>query len=540
MGKHVVIAALCLFSLPMAAAQQASTDDACAKLANVSLPTAKIASAQIVPAGTFTPPGAPDQNPGHKALYAGLPAFCRVTLLDAPSTDSAINMEIWLPAKGWNGKFRGMGNGGFAGSIDYVGSAVAVTQGYASGGSDTGHIASGIDATWAVAHPEKVIDFGYRAVHETASLSRTLIEAYYGSPAKHNYFVSCSDGGREALMEAQRFPDDYDGIVAGAPANNWTGLMANALYNSQTLLADPASYISAAKIPAIDAAVRAACDSADGVTDGVITDPRACGFKPASLVCKGAETDSCLTGPEAHALEILYGGLHDATGKLIFPGYLPGSEAGPGGWSTWITGPAPRMSAMYLFGANFFSSMVYEQPKWDFKQAVAADAFKDAVKKTAHALDANDPNLKPFASRGGKLILYHGWNDPAISALNTINYYEEVRKTSGPKATDSFVRLFMVPGMQHCFGGPGATYFDQLNLPTTAVPDDAQHDIYLAIEAWVEKGLAPERLVVTRIDDRQMPTSPLMTRPVCAYPLASKYNGTGDTNDAANFACTKQ
>lgn len=541
MTRRVLPLALCVLALPLAQAQQGpATGDACQKLASLTLPATKVVSAHIVAAGAFTSPGPTLKDPVQKALFAGLPAFCRVVLMDRPTADSEIPIEVWLPASGWNGRFRGQGNGGFAGSIDYPGLAVAVTQGYASAATDTGHSAGGVDARWALDHPEKVIDFGYRAVHQTAVLAKTLVKAYYGSPVHYSYFVSCSDGGREALMEAQRFPEDYNGIVAGAPANNWTGLLTNALYNSQALLDDPASYISAAKIPAIDAAVRAACDSADGVKDGILNDPRQCHFKPSSMLCKGAENDSCLTAKQAHVLEVLYGGLHDSAGKLIFPGYLPGSEDGPGGWIPWITGPAPRQSLMYGFAVGYFSNMVYENKDWNFKDAVVADAYKAALARTASALDANDSNLNPFAAHGGKLILYHGWNDPAIASLSTVNYYNKVRETLGAKETGSFVRLFMVPGMQHCLGGSGATFFDQWGLPPAGVPNDAEHDIYLALEAWVEKDQAPERLIGTKIDEKAVPPRVLMTRPVCPYPQISKYKGSGDTNDAANFTCAAE
>lgn len=538
MFKHFAIPAVFLLSFSVAWSQQTSAgDDTCAKLASLTLPGAKVVSAATVAAGAFLPPDASTLQPAQKALMAGLPPFCRVQVMATPSTDSAIPIEVWMPAKGWNGKFRGQGNGGFAGSIDFVGPAVALMQGYASGATDTGHSGGAGDASWALGHPEKVIDFGYRAVHEMTAISKTVVQAYYGGAPKHNYFVSCSDGGREALMEAQRFPADYDGIVAGAPANNWTGLETNALRNQQVMSVDPAAYIPATKLPAIDAAVRAACDAVDGVTDGLINDPRQCPFKPASLICKGAESDACLTAKQARTLEALYEGLHDADGKLIFPGYLPGSELGPAGWGSWITGPMPGTSAMYFFSTGYFSNMVYEKKDWNYKDAVVADAYRAALQKTGQMLDATDPDLKPFAARGGKLILYHGWNDPAISPLNTIHYYNDVRKAVGSSRTDSFVRLFMIPGMQHCLQGPGATDIDQWEMPKTAVPDDAQHDIYLALEAWVEKGSAPESLTAAKYDLTANPAKLQMTRPVCAYPNAAKYKGSGDTNDAANFVC---
>ena len=541
MLKRTAVLVVWVLALRLAGAQQgAITGDACAQLAKVSLPTTKVVSAELVAAGAFTQPGDPQTDPQQKAIFAGTPAFCRVVLLDTPVADSAIPIEVWLPAKGWNGKFRGQGNGGFAGSIDYGGLAVAVTEGYASGATDTGHAASGIDASWALGHPEKVKDFGYRAVHEMTVKSKAVLAAYYAEPAKHTYFESCSDGGREALMEAQRFPDDYDGIVAGAPANNWTRLLTNALHNVQAMTLEAKDYIPPSKLPAIQAAVLAACDEADGLKDGVVNDPRKCAFKPATMLCRGADTDQCLTAAQAKTLEVLYAGAQDGEGKLIFPGYLPGSEDGPGGWAPWITGSAPLKSALFGFAFGYFANMVYEKADWDYKAANIDDALKAAMDTTHNALDSTDPNLKPFLGRGGKLILYHGWNDPAISSLNTIAYYGAMRKATGEKLADSSVRLFMVPGMQHCAGGPGATDFDQFGLPASALPDDAEHDVNLTIEAWVEKGAAPEQIIAAKYAEGTSPQRLVMTRPLCAFPKTTKYKGTGDTTDAANFTCVAE
>jgi hypothetical protein len=537
--KRYVWLTLILTAVAMTACSQepAAKPDACTALSKLTLPDTKITKAERVAAGAFPPPNARGKTPAEIDTYKHLPTFCRVTATLAPSKDSDIKIEVWLPVSGWNGKFRGQGNGGFAGEIDYDHLAYSVAQGYATGGTDTGHAGNGTDARWATGHPEKVIDFGNRAVHEMTQKSKAIAAAFYGKPAQHAYFAACSDGGREALMEAQRFPDDYDGILAGAPANNWTHLLTNAVHNAQSLLIDPASYIPSSKLPAISAAVLASCDASDGVTDGILNDPRQCRFDPASMICKADDSDKCLTAAQATALKALYAGTSESTGKLIFPGYLPGSEEGPNGWGGWITGPAPGKSLMIAFGNGYFSNIVYGDSKWDFKSFNVDKGLQSAMERSAQALDSTDPNLKPFAGRGGKLILYHGWNDPAISALNTVSYYEDVMKTTGKSETESSVRLYMAPGVQHCFLGPGPDSFGQFGWSPNGTPNDPQHDMYSALEQWVEKGVAPGTIIATKLESASHKAA--MTRPLCPYPQTAKYKGSGDTNDAANFVCAE-
>jgi feruloyl esterase len=507
----------------------------CDQLAQLSLPNTRITSAQTVAAGAFAPPA--NTAPwlaGDPSFYKRLPAFCRVIAEDKPSPDSDIKIEVWLPTTGWNGKFRGQGNGGFAGEIDYRTLGLAVAQGYASAATDTGHAAEGTNATWALGHPEKIIDFAYRAIHEMTVIGKATTKAFYGDAAQHSYFANCSNGGRQALMEAQRYPEDYDGILAGAPANYWTHLLLSALYDAQTTTLDPASYIPTSKIPTIAKAVNEACDAMDGVTDGVLNDPRQCHFDPAALLCKAADSDSCLTQPQVTALKKLYEGAHDSKGKVLFPGFLPGGEDGQGGWPLWITGQAPGKSLLFAFGGGFFSDMVYDKADWDYKKANLDEAVAAADQKFASVLNATDTNLKPFESHGGKLIIYHGWNDAAISALNSINYYESVENEMGKQEAVSFMRLFMVPGMQHCGGGPGPDNFGQMGLSTS---NDPQHNIYMALEQWVEKGAAPSTVIATKQAGQGGAAAVKMTRPLCAYPQVAKYKGSGDTNDAANFVC---
>jgi hypothetical protein len=537
MNKFALAALLASSAVLAPGARAASRS--CEQLAQLALPNTTITSAQTVAAGTFTPP--PNLAPwlaGDPNFYKGLPAFCRVTAEDKPTPDSDIKIEVWLPKSGWNGKFRGQGNGGFAGEIDYRVLALAVLQGYASAATDTGHAANGADASWALGRPEKIIDFAYRAIHEMTVVGKATVKAFYGDAPQHSYFANCSNGGRQGLMESQRYPEDYDGILAGAPANYWTHLLSSALYDAQTTTSDPASYIPMNKIPAIAKAVNDACDAKDGVTDGILNDPRQCHFDPASLLCKAVDTDDpaifCLTQPQVTSLKKLYEGAHDSKGRQIFPGFVPGGEEGGGGWGLWITGPAPGKALLFAFGNGFFSDMVYDKADWDYKKANLDDAVAAADAKYSNVLNAMETNLKPFASRGGKLIIYHGWNDSGISPLNTVNYYEAVTNKMGKQATDPFLRLYMVPGMQHCGGGPGPDVFGAMGFSTS---NDPQHNMYVALEQWVEKGVAPSTVIATKQSGEGASAGVKMTRPLCAYPQIAKYKGSGDTNDAANFVC---
>ncbi len=510
----------------------ALSQDICEKLSALKVPNATI-TVQTVGAGAYKGAPAPFSGADLSTLYKTLPAFCRVVAEAKPTADSDIKVEVWLPAAGWNGKLQGIGNGGFAGLIDEMQLGVAVKSGYAAAATDTGHTGSPIDAAWSIGHPEKVIDFGHRGIHEMTRVAKAVVQAYYAKAPQRSYFAGCSDGGREALMEAQRYPEDYDGILAGAPANNWTALLTTAAYDTQALTLDPASFISPAKIPAIAAAVNQACDELDGVRDGILNDPRECHFDPATIQCKAEESDKCLTAAQVVALKKLYAGTLDSAGHAVFPGYLPGAEAGQGGWGLWITGPAPAKSLMAAFGNGFFSDFVYEKPDWDYKTFRVDEGLKAASDKTAQALNATDPDLKAFSARGGKLILYHGWNDPAISALSTVNYYEGVIQKMGQKDVDSFVRLYMVPGMQHCEGGPGPDSFGQVgNLNF----DDPSHSVDAALVRWVEKGKAPGEIIASKSAGKGGEVEGL-TRPLCPYPQAAKYKGSGDTDKAESFVC---
>lgn len=515
-----------LFSVASWAASDAPARS-CASLKQLSLAHTGITVAGTVAAGAYTPT---NLKPDEKVppFYKNAPAFCRVVATLTPTPDSDIQVEVWMPASGWSGRFRGLGNGGFAGHINYDGLATAVTQGYAAASTDTGH--SKNDASWALGHPEKVVDYGYRAVHEMTIDAKAIVKAFYGSEAKHSYFASCSNGGRQALMEAQRYPSDYDGILAGAPANAWAPMLTAGIGVLQTT--EGPGYIPAAKIPAIAKAVLAACDAQDGVTDGVLNDPRHCHFDPSVLLCTEKESDGCLTADQVHSLKAIYAGTHDAVGKLLFPGLLPGAEDGEGGWKPWVTGAEKGKSAYAFFVNGYFSNMVYENKDWDFRHADIDGALKLAYDKTGDAMDAMNPDLKVFLGRGGKLILYHGWNDPAISSLNTINYYNSVVAANDDQS--GAVRLYMVPGMQHCRGGPGATSFGQSD---TAARGDAEHDVFSSLVQWVEEGKAPRSLVAAKDGNGVSDNSDPMTRPLCPYPQSARYKGAGHPNVAASFEC---
>ncbi len=478
----------------------------CESLSSLALPNTSITLAQVVPAGTFAPPATGPATP----QFSQLPAFCRVAATLTPSSDSAIKIELWLPIADWNGKFQAVGNGGLAGTITYDWLAAALQQGYAAASTDTGHAAA--NASFAIGHPEKVIDFAYRAVHEMTLKSKGIIAAFYGRAPRFSYFTGCSTGGRQGLMEAQRYPEDFDGIIAGAPANNQTYLSAWRIAVEAKVLQSPASVVRPAKLAFLNHAVLAACDAIDGVTDGLLTDPRQCHFDPATLLCRGADRDDCLTAQQIEAVKMGYSPAKRTAGELIFPGLVPGGETG---WDM-LTGAKPEPGSIDV---GLFRFVAHQDPAWDWR---TFDLGRDTslIDKKAGFINAVNPDLSAFRARGGKLLIYHGWNDGgsggAISPLNSVNYYESVLARMGSPQQD-WVRLFMVPGMAHCGGGPGP----------------AQVNWMAALERWRESGVAPDRLIASRVSDNHVN----MTRPICPYPAVAKYNGVGSTNDAGNFTC---
>src|SRR5215212_2610226 len=343
----------------------ASAQQPCENLATLKLPYTLITSANAVPEGA---PPAPAGPGGPAAAPAPVPAHCDVRGIIRPTRDSEIRFALWLPpAAAWNGKYRQEGNGGWAGSINTAALAEPLRRGYAVAATDDGHEGGG-GANWAIGHPEKLIDFGYRAVHETSVQARGIIRALYGRDPERSYFVGCSDGGREALMEAQRFPEDFNGILAGAPASNWSHLFTAFVWNERALLATPDSAIPPAKLPMVQKAVMTACDRLDGVADGLIENPRACTFDPAVIACKTEDAPDCLTRPQAEALKKIYDGpVNPRTGERIFVGRPLGTEAIPGSWGTWITPANAAGAIQFGFGNSYYGAAVFEDPKWNFR-----------------------------------------------------------------------------------------------------------------------------------------------------------------------------
>ena len=491
----------------------------CAALKNAKIDGGSINSAEVVDQGSF-------RHPITSAVYDRLPTFCRVRGELHPAADSDIRFEVWLPEKTWNGRYLGVGNGGFAGELDYRALAADVSSGFSAAATDTGHFGDSEDASWAYGHPEKIADFGWRAIHLTAKVAKQVVDAYYGKPASHSYFDSCSDGGREALMEAQRFPEDYDGILAGAPANNWTAMLGGGLAGLQETSLDPAGVIPDLKLPAIERASLAACDQLDGVKDGIVSDPERCRFDPSVLLCKHGDNLDCLTAGQITSLRRTYAGGTTPDGKVIFPGFLPGDEDG---WHPWIVGSGPLSSSGAQYVRNYFSYMVTNDPKFNILTAPIEASLAEARAKTSRDLDATIPDLRRFVARGGKLIMYHGWNDPAISPWNSIHYYQSVQQAMGASQTASFLRLYMAPGVEHCVGGPGPDFFGQLGVPT-----ENGHGLFDILETWVEDHAPPTTVIATKYGHDQ---KPLMTRPLCPYPQVAKYNGSGESNSAASFRC---
>jgi feruloyl esterase len=487
----------------------AKADEACRALADLALPHATVESAVEQSSADF--PAKADRL----AAHAG--AHCAVRVVSHPTADSDIHVELWLPTPdAWNGKYLQKGSGGWGGEVYTYALVTPLNRGYATAVTDDGHVADGT-ARFTVGHPEKIRDFGYRAIHETSTLSRRLIAAYYRRALNQAYFVGCSDGGREALMQAQRFPGDFDGIVAGAPAARWSHLMTAFIANARLLDHAP---LPVAKLAAIQKASLASCDALDGIRDGIVDDPRRCRFDPASIQCKGGDNNDCLTAEQVATVRALYAGPIDPeTGVRIHSGLEPGMEDDGGSWRLWTLGGEQRK-----FGISNFADLVYQGRGWD---AAGSDIHRDLVaaqEREAPYLDAFNPDLRAFRAHGGKLLLFHGWGDAAVPPRGTIAYVQDVgnfmARHGEPANLADFARLFMVPGMGHCWGGPGATSFGNEEVPAAGLTQDADHDIVMALDRWVTQGQAPEHLIATRTAEPA--NSPAPTRLLCNYPQVAR------------------
>lgn len=504
--KYIVL--FLLGSLPYCAPASAVT---CESLAGLSLPHGKITAAIAEPGGTLV--GLTSEPIGN------LPAFCRIAATLTPSDDSDIKIEVWMPSSGWNGKYEGTGNGGYAGSIQYRDLAAGLRRGYAVANTDMGTSPSTMeDGDALIRHPQKWMDWGERSTHEMTIAAKKIIRAYYGRGVKQSYFVGCSTGGQQGLLEAQQFPEDYDGIIAGAPANDRTRLHMSILWDFVVAEKDAANYIPASKLPLLSDAVLNACRTQKAVTtDPFLSNPPGCHWDPQALQCKSEDGPGCLTAEQVATARNLYGGPRNPlTHASIYPGLTRGSEFD---WGYLMPeNGEPRFDALFKWTLG---------RHWDWRTFDFARDVTAVDARLARILNATDPDLRTFRAQGHKLIVYHGWADVLVPSWGSIDYDKSVQDKLSANAangrrgdlevTQDFYRLFMVPGMAHCSGGPGLNQIDAVE----------------SLERWVEKGEAPERIVAQRI----VKGVTEMTRPICPYPKTTQYNGTGDTNDAANFSC---
>lgn len=483
-----------------------SSESACASLAQTVMPEVRISSAAMVPA---QPAWSPE---GQTRPFPVKAPFCRVQGV----IESEIGFELWLPEPDhWNGKFLGTGVGGDAGVFNYRDTPRGVARGYAAGTTDSGHKAA--DRNWMLGHPQRLIDYELRAHHLLAVTSKALVRTYYAQPVRHAFFIGCSGGGRQGLKEMQRFPEDYDGVVSGAGGPDTPEMTVRRMWELLLRDAHPGLMSPADWKLVADAGVRD-CDALDGVVDGVAEDPRLCRFDVASLRCRTGESSGCLSEEQIAFVRQFYAPLKDEKGRVLDQGLLPGVlvDSGRSRLAPATFGQAIRGKADWN-GEGF---------------SVAGDLA--AIDRVMPELRADQTDLSAFKARGGKAILYEGWMDPAVAALMMVDYYEAVeRRMGGPSNTRDFLRLFMVPGMLHCGGGPGPDQFG--GSGDDAPQPDADHDLLSALEAWVEQGRAPERIVATKLDKGKV----VRTRPLCAFPASARYRGVGSTDDAANFTCER-
>jgi feruloyl esterase len=500
------VATASLAVLVLAAGAPRAEAASCESLASLALPQTAVTVVETVAAGAFVPPGPPPSPLGRRMLAAA-PAFCRVAATLTPTSDSDIKIEVWLPVSGWNGKFQAVGNGGWLGSIPYNGLADALIAGYATAATDTGHV--GNTAGFAL-NPEKLTDFAYRAVHEMTARAKAIVDAFYGRAPSLAIWNGCSQGGRQGIAAAVRYPADFDAVIAGAPAVNYMHIHAGRMAVNRAVNATPESVIPPAKYPLVHRAALAACDAQDGLADGVIENPAACTFEPKALQCTGPDATNCLTPAQVRSAQTMYAGAaHPATSARVLPGLAHGSELG---WAL-IGSPQP-----ILFAVEAFKYIVHKDPAWE---AVRFDPALDMDRALASdpddAIGSSNPNLGPFFARGGRLLLYHGWSDAQVTPYNTIEFFQKVVATNGVAGVGTSVQLYMVPGMNHCNGGPGTDTFNKVG----------------AMESWIATGIAPARIEASHLIDGVADR----TRPLCPFGQLARWDGRGRPEDAASFSC---
>jgi Tannase and feruloyl esterase len=470
---------------------------ACTGLMRLSIPDTTITSAALV------------------AADGDLPEHCKVQ----GRVETEINFELRLPTT-WNGKLYHRGGGGFVGSIPPT--RAGLSRGYAAVGTDTGHQGSDfLDASWALGRPDRQVNWGHRSVHVVTVAAKRIIEAAYGRRPAHSYFEGCSNGGRQAAMEAQRYPEDFDGIIAGAPGLDWSGILTGWNWNQQALKSTP---IPPETLAAIAKGVVSQCDAADGLADGLVDNPRSCAFDPKKLVCSGADGPACLTPAQVQTYEQILMGPRRSNGVPLFHGFPPAAEEGRTAGQLWISGSrqadgngSDGIPLQFTGQDQFLKFFLFSNPGYN-SLGFNFDTDAPILKATDAVFAAIDPDLRRFQRAGGKLIMWHGWADPAVTADGTVQYYQDVIRTLGNReSVEGFFRLFLGPGMQHCGGGPGLNSLDALT----------------ALEQWVERGVAPDAILASNDGT----TGVKRTRPLCSYPAQASYVGSGDINDAKNFVC---
>jgi feruloyl esterase len=518
MSKHLFLSVVALLSCALASAAYAA-DGACDQLMQLKLASTRITKVEsILPAPQWPiPDGAFTRLAGPVKIGVSVP-FCRVVAV----IEKEITIEVWLPAE-WNSRFEGVGNAGLTGALNYPAMAGAVNEHFAVASTDVGHVTEGVfDSDWIAGHPQRVIDFGHRAHHLMAERAKQIVSSYYNKKAFYSYFSGCSSGGWQGLTEAQRYPSDYDGILAGAPAINYLGATARGMVLGQAAVKEPKGNLDAAASQLLVQAATAACDANDGLKDGLIGDPFNCKFDPAQLLCKAGQTQGCLTAEQVSRVNLQFGPHSTPGGLKLYPGptwgtatffALPPSAAGPTP-ARAAAPPAPvqdPLTAMTI-------AMTGKAPSWTPLTFDPDKDYASVLHTLGPDLNSLSANLKPFADHGGKLILYHGGADPGLSPYNTLDYLTSVTAALGQTQVNKFVRAYFVPGMFHCVGGTGPSVFDALT----------------PLIAWVEHQQPPSEIIATQPG---VGGAVVRTRPLCAYPQVARYKGSGSVDTASSFEC---